>query len=52
MSNSGLFTVRLVGRAVSYSHRREQIRLRAADAYHKYQHCGVKAARTLFATGW
>jgi len=30
----------------------EQIRLRAADAYHKYQHCGVKAARTLFATGW
>ena len=30
----------------------EQIRLRAADAYHKYQHCGVKAARALFATGW
>ena len=30
----------------------EQIRLRAADAYHKYQHCGVKAARGLFATGW
>ena len=30
----------------------EQIRLRAADAYHKYQHCGVKAARSLFATGW
>ena len=30
----------------------EQIRLRAADAYHKYQNCGVKAARTLFATGW
>ncbi len=30
----------------------EQIRLRAADAYNKYQHCGVKAARSLFATGW
>ena len=30
----------------------EQIRLRAADAYHKYQHCGVGAARGLFATGW
>ena len=30
----------------------EQIRLRAADAYHKYQKCGVKAARGLFATGW
>lgn len=30
----------------------EQIRLRAADAYNKYQNCGVKAARTLFATGW
>jgi hypothetical protein len=30
----------------------EQIRLRAADAYNKYQHCGVKAARGLFATGW
>lgn len=30
----------------------EQIRLRAADAYNKYQHCGVRAARALFATGW
>jgi len=30
----------------------EQIRLRAADAYNQYQHCGVKAARSLFATGW
>ena len=30
----------------------EQIRLRAADSYNKYQHCGVKAARGLFATGW
>jgi len=30
----------------------EKIRLRAADAYHKYQKCGVKAARGLFATGW
>lgn len=30
----------------------EQVRLRAADAYHKYQNCGVRAARGLFATGW
>lgn len=30
----------------------EQIRLRAGDAYHKYQKCGVRAARALFATGW
>ena len=30
----------------------EQIRLRASDAYHKYQNCGVNAARGLFATGW
>ena len=30
----------------------EQIRLRAAQAYHKYQNCGVRAARGLFATGW
>ncbi|HEU4834307.1 MAG TPA: hypothetical protein VFS90_07830 [Pyrinomonadaceae bacterium] len=30
----------------------EQIRLRAADAYNKYQRCGVRAARGLFATGW
>lgn len=30
----------------------EQIRLRAADAYNKYQNCGMKAARALFATGW
>jgi hypothetical protein len=30
----------------------EQIRLRAAGAYDQYQHCGPKAARALFATGW
>ncbi len=30
----------------------EQIRIRAAAAYNKYQHCGEKAARNLFATGW
>ena len=30
----------------------EQIRLRAADAYNKYQSCGTKAARALFATGF
>jgi hypothetical protein len=30
----------------------EQVRLRAAEAYNKYQNCGVRAARALFATGW
>ncbi|HEX6731414.1 MAG TPA: hypothetical protein VF074_15425, partial [Pyrinomonadaceae bacterium] len=30
----------------------EQIRLRAATAYHKYQNCGMRAASALFATGW
>jgi hypothetical protein len=30
----------------------EQIRLRAAEAYNKYQNCGIKGARALFATGW
>lgn len=30
----------------------EQIRARAARAYDKYQHCGLKAAMRLFATGW
>ena len=30
----------------------DQIRERAAKAYDKYQHCGVKAAMHLFATGW
>ena len=30
----------------------EQIRLRAARAYDKYQHCGLKNAQALFATGW
>lgn len=30
----------------------EQIRLRAAQAYDKYQHCGIKGANGLFATGW
>ena len=30
----------------------EQIRARAAAAYHQYQHCGLNAARNLFATGW
>jgi len=30
----------------------EQIRLRAASAYHKYQNCGLNAAKGLFATGW
>jgi hypothetical protein len=30
----------------------EQIRQRAATAYHKYQNCGLKAASALFATGW
>jgi len=30
----------------------EQIRDRAAGAYDKYQKCGFRAARRLFATGW
>jgi len=30
----------------------EQIRLRAAQAYNQYQHCGERSARNLFATGW
>ena len=30
----------------------EQIQERAARAYDKYQHCGLRSARGLFATGW
>jgi hypothetical protein len=30
----------------------EQIRSRAAEAYHKYQKCGLKAAKHLFVTGF
>jgi hypothetical protein len=30
----------------------QQIRTRAAAAYHKYQKCGVKAATRLLVTGW
>lgn len=30
----------------------EQIRERAAQAYHKYQKCGIKGARNLLLTGW
>jgi hypothetical protein len=30
----------------------EQIRTRAAEAYHRYQKCGVKAAARLLVTGW
>jgi hypothetical protein len=30
----------------------EQVRLRAAEAYDKYQNCGLRAAQRLFATGW
>ena len=30
----------------------EQIRTRAAQAYDKYQHCGMKAARSLLVSGW
>lgn len=30
----------------------EQIRLRAAKVYDQYQHCGIKSANALFATGW
>ena len=28
------------------------VRMRAAEAYDKYQHCGLHAAQHLFATGW
>jgi hypothetical protein len=30
----------------------EQVRARAAQAYHSYQKCGLKSAMNLFATGW
>ena len=30
----------------------EQIRARAARAYDQYQHCGIKSAMGLFASGW
>ncbi len=30
----------------------EQVRQRAAKAYHSYQNCGLRAAQNLFATGW
>lgn len=30
----------------------EQIRTRAAAAYHQYQKCGIKGARNLLVTGW
>jgi hypothetical protein len=30
----------------------EQVRQRAAKAYHTYQNCGLRAAQNLFATGW
>jgi hypothetical protein len=30
----------------------QQIRERAAQAYHRYQHCGVKAASRLLVSGW
>lgn len=30
----------------------EEVRLRAAKAYHQYQNCGLGAASKLFATGW
>jgi hypothetical protein len=30
----------------------QQIRMRAAQAYDKYQHCGVKTASRLLVTGW
>ena len=30
----------------------EQVRLRTAKAYDKYQNCGLRAAQRLFATGW
>lgn len=32
--------------------RGDEIRILAAESYNKYQHCGLTAARKLFATGW
>jgi hypothetical protein len=40
----------LDGWMASESH--EQIRLRSAQAYDKYQKCGLRAAQRLFVTGW
>jgi hypothetical protein len=31
---------------------REKVRQRAAEAYDKYQHCGLRAAQRLFTSGW
>lgn len=30
----------------------DEIRLLAAESYNNYQHCGLSAAKKLFATGW
>ena len=30
----------------------QQIRQRAAQAYHRYQHCGIKASTNLLVSGW
>lgn len=30
----------------------EKVRRRAAEAYHKYQNCGMRGAMNLFASGW
>jgi hypothetical protein len=30
----------------------EKVRRRAAEAYHRYQNCGIRGALNLFATGW
>jgi hypothetical protein len=30
----------------------EQVRMRAAEAYNKYQRCGLRAARNLFSSSW
>jgi hypothetical protein len=30
----------------------DEIRMLAAESYNKYQHCGLAAAKKLFATGW
>lgn len=30
----------------------EQVRERAAQAYHKYQKCGIQGARNLLVSGW
>jgi hypothetical protein len=46
------YTLRAALEGVIAGENGEQIRQRAAQAYDKYQKCGLHAAQKLFATGW